>query len=203
MLLQLQKYNLLVIHKSGKRMYIADMLSRAALSQKQAIHDNDNYVLSAESASLNTLEDIRVSDPSLKEIAEATRHDADLQQMIAYIRHGWPSSRKQCLHALKHYWTFRDELVQDQGIIMKGPKLLVPAVMRRKMQEKIHCSHVGKDSCLRKARYILFWPCMAKAVHDYISKCAMCNEFQPQQQKEPLIPHDTPKLPWADLAIHF
>jgi len=110
MLLQLQKYNLLVIYKPGKRMYIADMLSRAALSQKQDIHDNDNYVLSTELASLNTLEDVRVSDATLKEIAETTRYDADLQQVRAYIRHGWPSSGKQCPHALKHYWTFRDKL---------------------------------------------------------------------------------------------
>ena len=44
---------------------------------------------------------------------------------------------------------------------MKGPKLLVPAVMRRKMLEKIHYSHVGADSCLRKARDVLFWPGMA------------------------------------------
>jgi len=34
-----------------------------------------------------------------------------------------------------------------------------------------------------------------------ILKCAICNEFQPQQQKEPLISHDTPKLPWADVAV--
>jgi len=94
MLLQLQKYNLLVIYKPGKRMYVANMLSRAALSQKQDIHDNDNYVLSDELASLNTLEDVRVSDASLKEIAETTRRDADLQQMIDYIKHGWPTSRK-------------------------------------------------------------------------------------------------------------
>jgi len=183
MLLQLQKYNLLVIYKPGKRMYIADMLSRAALSPKQDLQDNDNDVLSAELASLNTLEGVRVSDASLRKIAEATRHDADLQQMIDYIRHGWPTSKKQCPDALKHYWTFRDELVQDQGIIMKGPKLLVPAVMRRKVLKKIRYSHVGADSCLRKALDVLFWPGMAKAVHYYISKCAMCNEFQPQQQK--------------------
>jgi len=147
MLLQLQKYNLSVIYKPGKRMYIADMLARAALSQQQDKHDDDNYVLSADLASLNTLEDVRVSDDSLKEIAAATRHDADLQQMIDYIRHGWPTSRKRCPHALKHYWTFRDELVQDQGIIMKGPKILVPAAMRSKMLGKIHYSHVGADSC--------------------------------------------------------
>jgi len=42
---------------------------------------------------------------------------------------------------------------------------------------------------------------MAKAIHAYISKCAICNEFRPQQQKEPLIPHDMPKLPWADVAV--
>jgi len=84
---------------------------------------------------------------------------------------------------------------------MKGQELLVPAVMRRKMMDKIHYSHVGADSCLRKARDVLFWPGMAKAVHDYICKCAICNEFRPQQQKEPLIPRNTPKLPWADVAV--
>ena len=91
--------------------------------------------------------------------------------MIDYIRHGWPTSRKQCPNALKHYWIFRDELVQDQGIIMEGPKLLIPAVMRRKMLEKIHYSHVGADSCLLKSRDVFFWPGMAKAVHDYFKMC--------------------------------
>jgi len=42
-------------------MYIADMLSGAALSHKQNLQDNDNYVLSAELASLKTLEGVRVS----------------------------------------------------------------------------------------------------------------------------------------------
>ena len=83
-------------------MYIADMLSRAALSQKQDVQDNDNHVRSAELASLNTLDDVRVSVANLKEIAEATRHDPDLQQMVDCIRHGWPTSRKQCPNAFKH-----------------------------------------------------------------------------------------------------
>ena len=34
-----------------------------------------------------------------------------------------------------------------------------------------------------------------------ISKCVICNEFQPQQQKEPLISHETPKLPRAEAAV--
>jgi len=42
---------------------------------------------------------------------------------------------------------------------------------------------------------------MVKAVHDYISKCAICNEIQPQQQKEPLIPPETPKLPWVEVVV--
>jgi len=52
-----------------------------------------------------------------------------------------------------------------------------------------------------RARDVLFWPGMAKVIHAYISKCAICNEFWPQQQKEPLIPRNTPKLPWADVAV--
>jgi len=97
-------------------MYIADTLSQSK------IYKTKNYVLSAELTSLNTFEDVRVSDASLAEITEATRHDADLQQMVNYTRHGWPTNRKQSVNALKSYWTFRDELVQDQSIITKGRK---------------------------------------------------------------------------------
>ena len=42
---------------------------------------------------------------------------------------------------------------------------------------------------------------MTNAVYEHISKCAIRNEFQPQQQNEPLIPHETPKLPWAEVAV--
>ena len=74
--------------------------------------------LSAELVSFNTLDDVRVSDVSSREIAEASRHNDDLLQMVDY-RHGWPASMKQCANALKSYWAFRDELVEDQCIITK------------------------------------------------------------------------------------
>ena len=61
------------------------------------------------------------------------------------------------------------------------------------MITQVHSSHLGIESCLNKARDVLFWPGMTAEIRDCVSKCETCNTYQTNQQKEPLIPHDPPK----------
>ena len=56
------------------------------------------------------------------------------------------------------------------------------------------------QGCLRQARELVYWPAMNSDITDYLSKCEVCNTFQPQQQKEPLISHEIPHRPWEKIA---
>ena len=60
------------------------------------------------------------------------------------------------------------------------------------MIKQVHSSHLGIESCLNKAKDVLFWLGMTAEIKDFVSKCETCNACQ----TGPLIPHDPPERPW-------
>ena len=64
---------------------------------------------------------------SLKEIRIATQEDDELVLLKHSITQGWPSIIKEVPSVLPFYWTFREELTIEDGIIMKGKKTVIPA----------------------------------------------------------------------------
>ena len=58
-----------------------------------------------------------------------------------------------------------------------------------KIKEKIHCSHIGIQGCLKRACEVVFWPKMNVELADFISECEICNTFQSAHAKEPFIYH--------------
>ena len=41
---------------------------------------------------------------------------------------------------------------------------------------------------------------MGKDIEDFISNCAVCKSYQPNQQKEPMISHEIPTRPWEKVG---
>ena len=69
------------------------------------------------------------------------------------------------------------------------------------MLRRIHASHMGVESYLRKARDILFWPQMLQDIKNCVSQCEVCNELKPNQKKEPMQFHKIPERPWSKVAM--
>ena len=46
---------------------------------------------------------------------------------------------------------------EEDGIIFRGERVVVPDSMRQDMLRKIHRSHIGNKGCLRRARDVLAW----------------------------------------------
>ena len=101
---------------------------------------------------------------------------------------------------------FKEELSESNGILFKGERIIVPKILQKEMLKRLHQGHLGRDKCLATAREVIFWPGMSSQIKDMVSRCAVCNEYQRSQQKEPMIPHDIPTLPWekigADIFHH-
>ncbi|KAJ8393224.1 hypothetical protein AAFF_G00062960 [Aldrovandia affinis] len=55
------------------------------------------------------------------------------------------------------------------------------------------------DASLRKAREAVFWPGIADDVKSFVNSCATYNSTQSRQQRETLIPHQLPHIPWSKL----
>ena len=47
---------------------------------------------------------------------------------------------------------------------------------------------------------IIYWPGTTVQLKDHLSRCGICNRYQPEQCKEPLKPHGVPNLPWEEVG---
>ena len=47
---------------------------------------------------------------------------------------------------------------------------------------------------------MIHWPGMNNDIVDIVSNCTICATFRNQNQKEPMIPHETPELPWQKVG---
>lgn len=190
MLLRLQRYNLKVMYKPGMELYIADALSRAYLhEQKENLLEEDlavNWITSQ----------LHISDQKQDAFKKATAEDAEMQMLKKAVLNGWANERPMMPRSIQQYWTFREEISYEDGLLFKANKLIVPNQLRQEMINKIHESHLGIVKCKARGRDILYWPGMSTQIEDAVSRCATCNESRNTNQKEPLLQHEVPGRPW-------
>ena len=70
------------------------------------------------------------------------------------------------------------------------------------MLKEIHRSHIGIAGCLGRAQELLYWPRINTEVRDPVSKCSVCQTYQPEQCREELQPHEIPSRSWSKLGAH-
>ena len=167
MLLRLQKYDLNVTYKKGTKMYIADTLSIAALVQadKRSVTPVEQIFQIGQQTpfeqfleNINHTEFLKVTDDRLRQIQQQTVEDTALQVLKTTILTGWPETKEEVLVIIREYWAYRDERTVQNGVLFKGPRVIIPKSMHPEMLVRIHLSHLGAQSCLQKARDVLYWP---------------------------------------------
>jgi hypothetical protein len=80
------------------------------------------------------------------------------------IIQGWPKERNNLPIEITQYLSMRDELAVQDGLIFRGQRIAISLRLRREMKKKIHSSHLGTESCLRRARECLYWPGMSAEI---------------------------------------
>ena len=193
MILQIQKYPLIVTYRPGKELLIADTLSRAYLP------DEGGNILDEE-LEVNLINTLPISENKLELIKYETLQDPPLQQLKQTVITGWPERKYDCPHTITPYWNCRDEISVHDGILFKGERVIIPKKLQPKMLQIIHGAHLGVEKCKRRARDVLYWPGMNAQVEDMVLNCQVCAQYRKSNRKEPLLPHDVPQRPWAKVG---
>ena len=151
MLLQLQRYDIDLIYKPGKEMFLADTLSRA-FSPSAKYEEQDK--LEKELEVVCALEDTQLQDMILDEIVQATHTDPTLRAVKELIQHGWPHQRQLVPEQARSYYNIKEDLTIENDIIMKNsygltrPQILVFGNHQPKRQETFQSDAFGKTkSC--------------------------------------------------------
>ena len=195
MMMRLQRYDLIISYVSGKLLYLADTLSRAFSPDGNTVSAQSNL------ERVCMIQSLPMTEHRILEIKKATESDDEMKLLKSIIINGWPGDKLQLPPEVLPYFSIRDELSVQDGIIFRGERAVIPAELRNVLKEKIHSSHLGIEGCLRRAREAIYWPNMNAEMKDYISKCSVCRSTSDCQQKETMMPHDIPDRPWAKVGV--
>ena len=115
MLLKLQKYNLKVVYKKGKDMFIADTLSRVYNDNKPVKEEQFEYEVMTVETATHMLAPSRYN-----ELIDATAADEVLSKLTTIFKQGtWPSRFNTAPSWLQPYYSFRNELSVEDGIVYR------------------------------------------------------------------------------------
>lgn len=94
-----------------------------------------------------------------------------------------------------------DELAVSDGIIFKGPRIVISPSLQKQM---LALWHPRVSSCIveckQRAREMMYWPSMNGEIEENIKNCSKCAEFQRKPSAEPLLPSPVPDLPFAEVG---
>ena len=191
MMMRLQKYQFHLVYKRGTQMYIADTLSRAYLSDTEEGEEDQWY---------DVMEVLPVSDKRRDELVEATESDHICNLLKHVIVNGWPKQYKKVPKLIQDYYAFREELVIQDELIVKGQRIVVPVKLQSEYLQELHQGHSGVEATKARARETVYWPQIAEDIAKKVSSCSPCNELKHKQQKEPMTNYEVPEVPYELVA---
>ena len=192
MLLRLQQYDYTIVYRPGKEMVLPDCLSRLP---KQGVDETIEMDVQVSF--------VQFSNTKLAELKHATAEDEQLHSLTKYILDGFPERQRDLPSDIRQYWSCRDELSIENGLLIKGQQLIIPTTLRPEYLAKVHEGHQGITRCQARARMSIYWPGISKDIENIVKECYLCQKHQDSQPKEPLEPI-TPNIPqqsWHTLSM--
>lgn len=105
------QYSPKVTYIKGTEIPIADALSRDCDVKEEKENAEEELKIQVV---------LSMSKNARQELIEATTRDKELQDLVQYIKYGFPEKCSDLPNHVKHYFTFREELSYYEGPIFKG-----------------------------------------------------------------------------------
>ena len=158
-------YHFTVKYIPGSTNQLADSLSQLG-GQKDTIKLPKLYIHQIIHQLSDTLNQMRI----------ATQDD-ELALLKHTIMYGWSSTIREVLSEIQPYWTFREELTIEDGIVLKGTQIVVPHKKHQAALQLIHERHLGLGKCELRAKDTVYWPDVNKQLEKLILNFELCLRY--------------------------
>ena len=83
------------------------------------------------------------SEDKMLRLKNQTAKDEALQTVKVIIQDGWPERKHSFPASITPYYHIREELVVQDGLILRGDRVVIPKALRNEMTEDLHAAHQG------------------------------------------------------------
>lgn len=208
---RLQRYAIFLSAYNYKIEYVrsahnsADFLSRAPLEPGCARDDSKSSLGLGATQQETTAYVNFVIDGSLpvthKILSIETGRDTVLRKVVTYVQEGWP--KKVSDQSLKPYYLCRLQLSFENGVLLRGHKVVLPEVLRSKILDELHTSHLGIVKTKALARSKFWFPKVDEAIDKMIGECSICVCLRPAPPRSPIVSWPYPKQAFDRIHLDF
>ena len=164
----LSTYEYEFLYLPGSEIPHADAMSRLPIKAT----GEDNREMPIPSEIIFMLKEMAGS-VGIKETQMATKNDEELQRIWRYIERGWPE-KEPVPTQLKSYFRRKEELAIESGLIMWGPRVVVPLEMQKGILTILHEGHPGISRMKGLARSYYWWPSLDVDIEAIVRECSGC-----------------------------
>lgn len=201
--LQLLAYDFEISFISTNSFGYADVLSRLINKSNKASED---YVIASvrfegeiKKILSDAIDNLPVTHSMIK---YETEKDKTLKQLLDYIEHGWADNADIGVE-LKQFRLRSDNLSIIEGCIMLGQRVVIPAILRKRILKQIHKGHPGMERTKAIARSYVYWPHIDSEIEDLVRNCSNCASAAKMPNKTTFRPWPKPSCAWERLQIGY
>lgn len=166
----------------------ADAFSRLPSASTHAAVEEVDFI------ELNAIETLPVS---AEEIGKATAADSNVKTLISGLRNG------RVIDAKDRFGIDQSEFGLQSSCLMRGIRVYVPLVLRRRVLDELHASHFGMSRMKSLARSYCWWMNIDKDIEEMVRGCQQCQETRANPIKAPLHPWERPTEPFQRVHADF
>ena len=147
------------------------------------------------------MEHLEMAPVTAVDIKRETAQSPLLASILQKVLTGWTYD---CDRAdLKPFRSRRMELSAQQGCILWGSRVVVPASLRTATLQLLHDSNPGISRMKSLGRMFVWWPGFDQDVEEVVQQCATCQRSHVVPAQAPLHPWEWPAHPWSRLHVDY
>ena len=100
------------------------------------------------------------------------------------ITQDWPSTIKEVPNVIHPYWIVREELMIEDGIILKSIWIFIPAKKHESVLKLVHEGHLRQNKCKLRAKETVYWPGQNDKLEKLILNCELCFKYSQSKHKQ-------------------
>ena len=110
---------------------------------------------------------IAFSKTWIAKLKDTTREDPIPGTVYQITQQGWPHQRRHTPRMARAYWDFRDQLSTDEGLLLMGPRIVIPSCLCEEYLQRLHQGHLSATKVQQNAHQHLYWPGLDADIADY------------------------------------
>jgi hypothetical protein len=163
MKLRLQRYCFRVEYVPGKKLTVADTLSRAP------VEPGNSLIATLVDEQAETVRHLlQGSDEQLQRVREETLRDPQLRALLAILKTEWSKTRRELGCNLRGFGGKRHMLTHIDGLILRGVQMIIPNRLRAEMFKRAHEGYLGIAKTLSRVQEVISWPGMSNEIRQKI-----------------------------------